>query len=274
MTETIETSFGPIAYDLHDGAADLPPLVLLSSGGHDHHDFDELRAQLGEHTTIAVDWPAQGDSPALGEGPASAMRLADVAEEVVAGLAPGGAIVAGNSVGGFAAARMAIRRHDLVRGLVVIDGGGFSGRSPATLAFCALMARPRLLRAIYPAFTAAYMRARTDADRRARATALATTRDPVALRALSELWRSFASPEHDLRPHAGEIAVPTLLVWGRHDPVIPVRVGRRVQRLIGGSRLVVLDTGHVPHTSDPRAVAGAVLELAASVVSGGGRVAA
>jgi pimeloyl-ACP methyl ester carboxylesterase len=46
-----------------------------------------------------------------------------------------------------------------------------------------------------------------------------------------------------------------LLIWGRRDPVIPRRFGRRAQRLIPGSRLVELDTGHVPHTSDPEGVA-------------------
>jgi pimeloyl-ACP methyl ester carboxylesterase len=277
MTETIDTSTGPIAYDLRHaapGSPELPPLVLLPSGGHDHHDFDELRSRLPEMTTIAVDWPAQGDSPPLAAGPASAMRLADLAEELIAKLAPGGAIVAGNSVGSFAAGRLAVRRPELVRGLALIDGGGFSGRSPASRLFCALMARPRFLRAIYPGFTAAYMRARTDADMRARATALASTRSDASLRALSELWGSFASPDHDLRGVAGEIAAPTLLLWGRRDPVIPPRVGRRVQRLIPGSRLVVLDTGHVPHTSDPDGAAAALRELAGEVAAKHAQVAA
>ncbi len=277
-TTTINTSLGPIAYDERPaapGAPDLPPLVLLASGGHDRRDFDELREMLHELTTIAIDWPAQGDSPPPREPSAiSAMRLADLVEEVVERLAPGGAIVAGNSVGGFAAARLAIRRPELVCGLALIDGGGFSGRSPATRVFCALMARPRFLRAIYPAFTAAYMRARTDADRRARATALASSRDRAPREALSALWRSFASPEHDLRPRAGDIAAPALLLWGRRDPVIPLRVARRAQRLIPGSRLVVLDTGHVPHTSDPAGVASALRELTGPLTRDGDRAAA
>src|SRR5208282_4494558 len=99
------------------------------------------------------------------------------------------------------------------------------------------------------------MGVRTDADRRARDTGVATTRREPGLRAVSELWRSFASPEHDLRRQAQTITAPTLLIWGRHDPVIPLRLARRTQRLIPGARLVVLDTGHVPHTTDPDGVA-------------------
>ncbi len=256
---TFQTSTGPVAYD-ERGEGD--PIVLLPSGGHDHHDYDELRALLGQRfRTISLDWPAHGSSPP-GNAPATAMRFADVAQELVEGLAPGGAIVAGNSVGGFSAARLAIRRPELVKGLVLIDSGGFVGRPPQVRAFCALMSRPRFLRAIYPSFSARYMRAQTDADRRARDGGIATTRRDPGLRAVSELWRSFASPEHDLRAQAPAIDVPTLLLWGRKDPVISLKVGRRLAQTIPAARLVEFDTGHVPHTTDPAGVAAELVPFA------------
>lgn len=250
--ELVQTASGSVACDVRgDGEA----VVLLPSGAHDHHDYDELRALLPAHLrSISLDWPGHGSSPAA-EKPASAMLFADVAEEVVSQLAPEGAVVVGNSVGGFAAARLAVRRPELVRGLVIVDGGGFAGRPPHVRAFCALMARRWFLRAIYPAFSARYMRVRTDADRRARDTGVQTTRRDPGLRTVAELWRSFASPEHDLRAEAHAITAPTLLIWGRRDPVIPVRLAKRIERMIAGARLVVLDTGHVPHTTDPRSVA-------------------
>lgn len=255
----LDTPTGPIAYD-EQGSGDT--LVLLPSGAHDRHDFDELRALIsGRWRTIAIDWPGHGESPA-GDGPSSAMRLADVAEHVVERLAPRGAIVVGNSVGGFSAARMAIRRPELVRGLVIVDGGGFAGRPPHVRLFCALMARPRFLRAIYPTFSALYMRARTDADRRARDTSVRTTREDPGLRAVSELWRSFASPEHDLRRQAARISAPTLVIWGKHDPVIALKVGRRIAATIPGARLAVIDSGHVPHTTDPQAFAAQLIPFA------------
>jgi len=72
------------------------------------------------------------------------------------------------------------------------------GRSLQSRIFCALMGRPWFLRGIYPAFSARYMRAQTDADRRARAHAIAAVNSPDGARAVSELWRSFAAPNHDL----------------------------------------------------------------------------
>jgi pimeloyl-ACP methyl ester carboxylesterase len=259
----LDTPTGPIVYDEQGQGADT--LVLLASGAHDRHDFDELRALLPEHwRTIALDWPAHGESPP-GDGPGSAMRLADVAEHVVEQLAPQGAIVLGNSVGGFSAARMAIRRPELVKGLVIVDGGGFAGRPPHVRAFCALMARPWFLRAIYPLFSSLYMRARTDADRRARDTGVRTTRQDPGLRAISELWRSFASSEHDLRSEAPSIAAPNLVIWGKHDPVIALKIGRKIAATIPGARLVVIDSGHVPHTTDPEGFAAELVPFADAV---------
>ncbi len=250
--DTVETSCGPLAWDSRGEGGTV---VMLPSGAHRRGDFDELRALLPKRFhTIAIDWPGHGDSLA-GSGEHSAMGFADLAEEVVAALAPQGAVVLGNSVGGFAAGRLAIRRPELVRGLVIVDGGGFDGRPPQARLFCALMSRPGFLRRIYPAFSRLYMRPRTTADRRARAGALETVADDAGRAVVNGLWRSFASPEHDLRAGAPGIAAPTLVVWGRRDPVIPLRAGRRAAELIPGARLVELDTGHVPHTSDPRGFA-------------------
>lgn len=260
-----ESALGPVAYD---DRGDGQPVVLLPSGAHDRHDFDELRALLPDRfRTVALDWPGHGESPA-GEESASAMGFADIVEELVEHVAPNGAVVVGNSVGGFAAGRLAVRRPELVKGLVIADGGGFGGRPLYVRAFCALMARPGFLRRVYPAFSARYMRARTPADRRVRDVGVATTRADPGLRVVSELWRSFASPEHDLRADAPSITAPTLLIWGRRDPVIPVRLGKRAAALIPGSELVVLDTGHAPHVSDPEGFADRLIPFADAAFAG------
>lgn len=252
----LETSAGVIAYD-EQGQG--PPLVMLPSGAHSRHDFDQLRELLAPRfRSIALDWPAHGDSPP-GAGAASAMAFADAAEALVAEVAPDGAAVLGNSVGGFAAARLALRRPELVRGLVLVDAGGFAPHSPLVRGFCALMSRPGFLRRIYPTFARRYVRPRTEADRRALAAAVATTREDPGLRTVSELWASFARPEHDLRAEAGSIAAPSLVVWGRRDPVIPLRIGKKVAASIPGAELVVLDAGHVPFTTDPEGFAAALV---------------
>jgi pimeloyl-ACP methyl ester carboxylesterase len=257
----LPTSAGTVAYDSR-GRGD--PVVLLPSGGHDQHDYDEVRELLPDGLrSIGVDWPGHGQSPADPAAPTE-LQLAQIVEKLLESLAPGGAVLAGSSVGGNVAARLAIRRPDLVKGLMIIDGGGFEGRNTFGRVFCALMSHPRFVRGIYPLFSRQYMRPRTAADRRARASAIAITRTPAGATAVAGIWDSFRRPEHDLRSRAGKITAPTVLVWGRHDPNLPLRAARTARDLIPGSRLTVIDSGHLPHTTSPAAVAAELASLATS----------
>jgi pimeloyl-ACP methyl ester carboxylesterase len=266
---TLSTSAGTVAYDSRGSGH---PVVLLPSGGHEQHDYDEIRELLpGGFRSIGVDWPGHGRSPA-GTAPSTELRLAQIVEELLESLTPGGAVLVGNSVGGNVAVRLAIRRPDLVKGLMIIDGGGFEGSRVSGRVFCALMSRPWFARRVYPLFSRAYMRPRSAADHRARASAIAITRTAPGVRAVTEIWHSFTLPEHDLRTQAGKITAPTVLAWGRHDPVLPLRAAETARDLIPGSRLVVIDSGHLPHTTSPAAVAAELTSLANTAFDAGSRV--
>lgn len=53
--------------------------------------------------------------------------------------------------------------------------------------------------------------------------------------------------------------VPTLIIWGDHDNIIPVDQGRAAHEQIPGSKLVIFEgTGHFPHREQPHRF-GAVL---------------
>jgi pimeloyl-ACP methyl ester carboxylesterase len=84
-----------------------------------------------------------------------------------------------------------------------------------------------------------------------RVAARASTPDGAARSAA--VWRSFSRPESDLREHAGELAVPTLVVWGTRDRIRPLSEGRDLAELIPGAELITLETGHVPFLSEPAA---------------------
>ncbi|RMH37920.1 MAG: alpha/beta fold hydrolase [Nitrospirae bacterium] len=59
-----------------------------------------------------------------------------------------------------------------------------------------------------------------------------------------------------------EIAVPTLLLWGSHDRVLPYRVGMDLHRLIPQSRLhAVPEAGHMPQWEKPAFVNRLILEF-------------
>ena len=58
------------------------------------------------------------------------------------------------------------------------------------------------------------------------------------------------------------IHLPTLVIWGRRDSLVPLRVGKRLARDLPNSRLVVIDhCGHSPHTECPAKVIAALKEF-------------
>lgn len=90
---------------------------------------------------------------------------------------------------------------------------------------------------------------------------VAAARDPIASAAnLAEL-RAIISPL-GFRPSARmdpdelrRLNVPTLLIWGDHDPVGAVEVARETARLMPRARLELLPAGHVPYLGHPQRVA-------------------
>jgi len=59
-----------------------------------------------------------------------------------------------------------------------------------------------------------------------------------------------------------ELTLPTLLIWGKEDRIIPVSQGSRMAGAIRGSRLVVLDgVGHLPPEESPEASLAPLLEF-------------
>lgn len=57
------------------------------------------------------------------------------------------------------------------------------------------------------------------------------------------------------------INVPTLVVWGKHDKLTPIRIGRYLQRELKNARLAVIEgCGHAPTMEKPEALAKIVAE--------------
>lgn len=60
-------------------------------------------------------------------------------------------------------------------------------------------------------------------------------------------------------------AMPTLIVWGDRDPIIPVSHAHRTHEDIPGSRLEIFEgAGHYPHCEDPRRFASVLSDFLAS----------
>jgi pimeloyl-ACP methyl ester carboxylesterase len=155
--------------------------------------------------------------------------------ETIAPWAP--AIVAGHSLGGLACARLAARQPELVRALVLVAPVGIPSRSLAHH----VLSLGNMLRLSNSRFLALLV---GDALRAG----------PVSL--IRGAW-------HAVGEHLGEeleaIVAPTLLVWGRQDPLVPMEVAQEWQRRLAHSRLEVLPHAkHVPMLEAPSELAAAV----------------
>ena len=137
----------------------------------------------------------------------------------------------GHSMGGYLSLRLAARRPEAVRRLVLVDPAGMpSGRTMVG------HLGPLLLAARYarPSFLPVLVR---DALYAGPFTLLRATRDLLA---------------EDVRGDLARVGAPTLLVWGERDPLIPPSIGDVMRAEIPDSRLLVIEgAGHNPMFDRP-----------------------
>ena len=170
----------------------------------------------------------------------------------------GPSVLVGNSFGGHVAARIAIERHDLVKGLVLT---GASGMIEKTL-MSDVQIRPSLEwleRKIGELF---FDKSKMNPMDITRAFEELSHRDHA--RAMVRLSRT-ARKDH-LGATAGNIVCPTLLVWGREDVVTPPEACEQFHAKIPGSSVVWLDRcGHAPMIEHPDLFSDAMLRFVAGI---------
>lgn len=85
--------------------------------------------------------------------------------------------------------------------------------------------------------------------------------DPEAAIALYRLSRGV-----DLRPDLGRLTLPTLIIHGDRDALVPLEAARYLVQALPDARLVVLEgAGHVPTLTRPQEVAGSLLDFLSEV---------
>ncbi len=72
------------------------------------------------------------------------------------------------------------------------------------------------------------------------------------VKALRIVWTAKSALRQNLADKLKDIKVPTLLVWGKHDPVTPPEVANKFNELIADTRLILVDKcGHAPMMEHP-----------------------
>jgi 3-oxoadipate enol-lactonase len=57
------------------------------------------------------------------------------------------------------------------------------------------------------------------------------------------------------------IAVPTLVIVGKHDPATPPSAGEAIQKQVKGAKLASLDAAHIANIEQPKAYTEALLNF-------------
>ena len=245
----VKLSTGSVHYlEQGEGA----PLVLLHANPGDSRDFEAVIPALARnHRVLALDWPGYGGSEMPPDpGSATVLHFHQVLREFIAALDLQPAFLVGNSIGGNAAARLAMESPQRVRGLVLVAPGGFTPHNWMTRAFCRFQGS-RLSLSPHR-FASLYLRHRTPtADAMLhRAATLQSTPERIALN--RAMWRSFARPENDLRQASRNIRAATLLLFGKQDPAIPAsKDGKVASQCIPSARFVALPCGHAAFAEVP-----------------------
>lgn len=239
-----------------DGPADAPVVVLSNSLGATRGMWDPQVPALAErYRVISYDTRGHGESPA----PSGPYTLDDLVDDVVALLDEVGAErahLAGVSLGGMTAMRMAVREPQRVHRMVLIctsastDAGPFRERAAAVRRDgTAPLAQPVVSKWVTPGFAAAHP------DVVQRLEAMVAGSDDEGYAACCEVVADV-----ELRADLPRITAPTLVLSGADDLALPPEHQRVIADGIPGAELVTLSPGaHIPTVEQPLQVSGAIL---------------
>lgn len=242
---------------LQGGPADAPAVVLLHGYSADRGVWMRFaRHLLKDHRVVIPELAGHGASGfTSGTGfsaPAQAERVATVLDRL--GIEQ--AHVAGNSMGGFVAATLALAHPDRVRTLLLSDAVGVAspepsdaelefrkGRNPFLLDDVADFDDFYAMTMARPPFVPAFLREALAADYVAR-------RDQ--LDEIFHDWYGVATLDDRL----GEITAPTLVMWGEKDRLVhPSTAQVWADGIPGASTVRYPDAGHMPMLEMPRQAA-------------------
>jgi pimeloyl-ACP methyl ester carboxylesterase len=256
------------------------PAVLLVHGmAGSSRTWKDVMPRLAEHCdVIAPDLLGHGDS-ATPSGDYSLGGFAALLRDLLGALDVEHVTVVGQSLGGGVAMQLAYQHPELVERLVLVASGGLGREVNWMLRALAFPGAEYVAPVIFPSFVQRL------GDHVGRAAQRLGIRAPR----VAEMWGAYSSLIDGAHRAAfmrtlrsvievgGQsvsandrlylaAAMPTLIVWGDADPIIPVSHAYAAHEAIVGSRLEILPgVGHFPQVEEPERVTRLLLDFVATV---------
>ena len=217
-----------------------------------------------EHEVVAPDLLGHGES-AKPRGDYSLGAFASGIRDLMVALGHETATVVGHSLGGGVAMQFAYQFPERCERLVLVSSGGLGSEVSLLLRAATLpgselvlpLLTHRRIRVAGRTLGATLRRVGVGlgADASEVLRGIDSLHDPETRTAFLETLRAVVGPggqKVDARDrlYLAE-AVPSLIVWGRNDPIIPAAHGIAAHEAMPGSRLELLPAGHFPQLEEP-----------------------
>jgi pimeloyl-ACP methyl ester carboxylesterase len=260
---TIELHGHPVSYRM---AGSGPVIALIHGITSSGRTWERVVPALAKrHTVIAPDLLGHGES-AKPRGDYSLGAYASGVRDLLVALDVPHATVVGHSLGGGIAMQLAYQFPERVERLVLVDSGGLGREVNLMLRAATLPGSEYVL----PLLCASPLRDAARAVGRALGAVgltpgsdLQGMAEGFASLAAVDARRAFLHTARSIIDLTGQRVsardrlylaegMPTLIVWGERDPMIPVAHGRAAHASMPGSRLEVFEgAGHFPFNDDP-----------------------
>jgi pimeloyl-ACP methyl ester carboxylesterase len=253
------------------------PLLALHGYGASLFSWRYLPLALPDRRVIRIDFPGHGRSPPRLD---NRYRLADLARAALEFIESHGLEefdLVGHSMGGGVALMIAVdfmeRRRNSIRSLTLVDSLALAQRTPWLLqpafsprlgSFLTSLLPPRLIVRAVLRFAFYDGRRITEEMVRTYAKNLESEEGRHAL--LETARRMVPDDLAGTIEKYIQLTLPTLLIWGRRDRIVPPAIGIALNALIQGSTLILIDDcGHVPQEERPDVTLPAIAEFLSRV---------
>ena len=243
------------------GAGD--PILCLHGLGANIYSWRHFIVPFSQnHKLILVDFKGCGKSPKPRDTHYSLEEKVDDIYNLILAEDFKHLTLVGNSLGGAIALLVAIRlgneKPNRLSRLILIDSAGEKGSMPPHLTLLrSALGAPMIY--LSPSRLAAKMTLRMCYHDREKITKEQVEAYAAPLSSLGGRHALLHTARQCIPANADELiaavstlTVPTLILWGREDKVIPLRVGKLLHELIPNSKLEVIEQcGHIPQEEKP-----------------------